>query len=471
MLLPGLANHTLSHLNSPAGRLRVKKRMLFRSNTESMLFASRNSDENLGRRAAVAVDGGEFIREVLKLAEHAAENSKLLKPKKAKSLDVYWNERETLGNLPEAREGGSMVSIGRRVFLFGGLSRGLFNDVRMLRLDSSTWSTMFTVEGEQPPDARTGHIMVPYKQKFIVYGGCGSFDKTLRIRQCFSRVHIFDTERSCWQTTKPSGEQPEARRNHAGVIMGTSVVIYGGINSNGKYLDDLQILNIDTNSWLQPKVTSEGLKPGKLAYFTMTAVYPAAMRNAYNYDIFHLPEMRDEVFNGKNSGIYLFGGIDRNNKVKNTVFVLKIKRFKATSDGLLRWVQLNPAGTPPQARYAHTAAVVTKYLIIIGGRTDEMTALGGYDVTEVAALNLENNTWETVNIKGEYPGGRWSACSTCIGSSLLYFGGMRLEKYSRAKTWIMETDPYNVSMLMARDAETLIAEKLPKQIKRKQKVS
>lgn len=466
MLLPGLANHSLSHLNSPVGRLKIKKRVMTRSHTDTLLFATHSTDE--GRRNAIAVEPGEYIREALKDAEQITENPKFTYlAKTPKGLSVYWNEREATGNLPTAREGSGMVMINRRVFMFGGLSRDLFNEVKVLRTDGWSWSQIVLNESsELPPEARFGHTMVPYRQKFVVYGGCGIFDKILRIRQCFSRVHIFDTgnpyaERAIWSTYKPLGETPEARRNHAAVSLGSSVVIYGGVNSNGKLLDDLQILNLETMNWLNPKVTNDSAKPGKLAYFTLTAVYPACIRNQSNFDIFHLPNVHDEIFNPKNSGIYMFGGIDRNGKVKNTVYVLRIKRFNSHGDGLLRWVQLTPAGQPPQARYSHTATLVGKHLIILGGRTDVMTSMGGYDVTEIAALNIEACSWETVNIKGDYPGGRWGACSTCLGSSLLYFGGMRLEKYSKSKIWVMETDSYNVGMLVARDAEAMYQEQAP----------
>lgn len=244
-------------------------------------------------------------------------------------------------------------------------------------------------------------------------------------------------------------------------------MIYGGINSNGKLLEDLQILNVDVMHWLMPKVSFENAKPGKLAYFSMTVVYPLSIRNQSNFDIFHLPHTQDEHFNHRNSGIYLFGGIDRLGKPKNDLYVLRIKRFKGHSDGLFRWTLLTPTGQPPQARYAHSTALVSKYLVILGGRTNSLTALGGYDVTEVAALNIEACRWEIIRMNGHYPGGRWGAVSCCQGSSLMYFGGMRLEKYSKSKMYVMETDPYNVSMLLAREAEALALEQ---HVKRRHKL-
>mmetsp|Transcript_9816 Transcript_9816/g.19335 ORF Transcript_9816/g.19335 Transcript_9816/m.19335 type:complete len:249 (-) Transcript_9816:1170-1916(-) len=240
------------------------------------------------------------------------------------------------------------------------------------------------------------------------------------------------------------------------------MIIYGGVNSNGKLLDDLQILNVgDPMHWLMPKVSADQGKPGKLAYFTMTAVYPITVRTQSNFDIFHIPYSQDEFINHKNSGIYMFGGIDRNGKVKNDVYVLRIKRFKGHADGLFRWTLLSPVGQAPIARYAHTATLVTKYLIVIGGRSNTLTKYGGYDVTEVAALNIENCRWEIVKVNGHYPGGRWGAVCCCLGSSVLYYGGMRLERYSKSKMFIMETDTYNVGILIAREAEAISHQQSP----------
>jgi N-acetylneuraminic acid mutarotase len=388
--------------------------------------------------------------------------SKMIKP-----FDIFWQERTVDGYKPEAREGAALVAINRRVFLFGGVSRDLYNDVRELRVENWTWSQLQVNEGSEiPPEPRLGHVMLPYKHKLVIYGGCGMFDKTLRMRQCFSRVHVFDTgtfyaERATWRTCKPLGEQPEARRNHAAVIVGSSCLIYGGVNSNGKLLDDLQILNAEAMLWIMPKVSYELARPGKLAYFSFTAVYPASIRSQSTFDVFHIPRIQDEVFNQKNCGVYLFGGVDRAGKARNDVYVLKIKRFKGHGgDGLFQWTLLNPAGTPPQPRYAHSSALVTKYLVVIGGRTNNLTTYGGYDINEIAALNIEANRWEIIKSHGNYPGGRWGAVSCVLGSSLLYFGGMRLDKYSQSKMFVMEADPYNVGVMMAREAESRAEEKM-----------
>jgi N-acetylneuraminic acid mutarotase len=413
----------------------------------------------------VVAQPDEFINLMLQKATEAsleadfASISKMIKP-----FNVYWQDRTAEGHKPEAREGAAIVVINRRVFLFGGLSRDLYNDVRELRVEDWTWSQMQVSEGRDlPPEPRLGHVMLPYKHYLVIYGGCGMFDKTLRMRQCYSRVHVFDTgtfyaERATWRTCKPLGEQPEARRNHAAVIIGSSCLIYGGVSSNGKLLDDLHILNAEAMHWLKPNLSNELAKPGKLAYFTLTAVYPASIRSPNTVDVFHIPRVQDEVFNQKNCGVYLFGGVDRAGQAKNDVYVLKIKRFKGHGDGLFQWTLLKPAGTPPQPRYAHSTALVTKYLVIIGGRTNNLTKYGGYDLNEIAALNIEANRWDIIKNHGSYPEGRWGAVSCVLGSSLLYFGGMRLDKYSQSKMFIMEADHYNVGVMMAREAESFAKE-------------
>lgn len=191
-MLPCISAHSLGHLKSSVGRIKIKKRVRSESQPDSLLFTTKGPNEST-RRGALQPD--EFINLMLKRAADAPQETELKALNKMiKPFEVYWQERQTEGHIPEAREGAAMVVINRRIFLFGGLSRELYNDIRMLRTDNWCWSQVNINEGsELPPEPRLGHVMLPFKHKLVIYGGCGIFDKTLRIRQCFSRVHIFDT--------------------------------------------------------------------------------------------------------------------------------------------------------------------------------------------------------------------------------------------------------------------------------------
>lgn len=112
------------------------------------------------------------------------------------TLSVFALKALGEGHRPEAREGASMVTVNRRMYLFGGRCRMLFNDVKALDPESLRWEhhkATPTLEG--PPEPRMNHIAVAFKNWMVVYGGCDRFNDTLQFRNCFPLLHFYDTRR------------------------------------------------------------------------------------------------------------------------------------------------------------------------------------------------------------------------------------------------------------------------------------
>lgn len=156
------------------------------------------------------------------------------------------------GHRPEAREGASLVSINRKLYLFGGRCRMLFNDVKVLDPESLKWEAQRpAVSLEGPPEPRAHHIAVTYKNVMVVYGGGDRFNDTLQFRNCFQLLHCYDTSRlyavtRMWIHAKPTGVSPEPRRSHCAAVVGKMMLFYGGIDRVGKPLDDLQAVDLGT---------------------------------------------------------------------------------------------------------------------------------------------------------------------------------------------------------------------------------
>mmetsp|Transcript_4454 Transcript_4454/g.4292 ORF Transcript_4454/g.4292 Transcript_4454/m.4292 type:complete len:103 (+) Transcript_4454:44-352(+) len=99
---------------------------------------------------------------------------------------------------------------------------------------------------QEYPEPRVGHTTISYKNSIVVYGGGAAFNQTLHIRACFPLIHVFDTVNLQWQAHKPLGRLPDARRNHGAVLIGNTMIVYGGIDSNSKTLNDLCGLNLES---------------------------------------------------------------------------------------------------------------------------------------------------------------------------------------------------------------------------------
>jgi hypothetical protein len=245
-----------------------------------------------------------------------------------------------------------------------------------------------------------------------------------------------------WTTPAPFGNIPTVRRNHAAALIGSTMILYGGMDEMGNPLDDLLALNMENMRWFTPRIhKSCTVRPGKRHSLTLIPVYNYGVLKQFNFDIFHVPSIHDDSISRNNSGLYMFGGITKSGKASNDLFVLKPKKIDYKDDDYyLKWTQPEVTGVPPEPRYAYCAALRGKYIAFFGGRNNEMHA-GGLAVRSIALLNVEIMRWETVIGHGMSPAGRWGACMAAFHTKMVIFGGMRINKYCSGKVVIAETDP------------------------------
>lgn len=65
----------------------------------------------------------------------------------------------------------------------------------------------------------------------------------MNYRECACDIRTFDPNRMEWKTLKTLGII-EGRRNHAAAVVDRTMVVYGGINRYGDYLNDVYGLNL-----------------------------------------------------------------------------------------------------------------------------------------------------------------------------------------------------------------------------------
>ncbi|CAG9331840.1 unnamed protein product [Blepharisma stoltei] len=388
----------------------------------------------------------------------AGENAEFIdiatKVQRIKPLILFWEIKRTEGFIPEARVGATMVVVNGNIYLFGGQAGDRLNDIKMLDYKTYHWESVnpSTISNkiQEFPEPRVGHTAVSYKNSFIVYGGGGAFNQTLHLRGCFPLVHVFDTINLQWQTFKPLGRPPDARRNHGAVIIGNTMIIYGGIDSNSRVLSDLCGLNLEAMQWFVTKIDKGSVKPGPRHSFSFTSAYhPGVFRQSSN-DIFSLPNVYDDIFTRKTSGIYLFGGMNHHGVIFNDLYMLQPKRKSIRDDeSILKWVKLEPSGKAPLPRYNHSSALCGGWLYIIGGRNDTASfETIGNEVSDIAAYNIASCRWETLLVKGLKPGPRWGASAVSMGAKILCFGGMSLGGFCQTSLFSLETDQSNAQELV-----------------------
>jgi Galactose oxidase, central domain len=242
-----------------------------------------------------------------------------------------WGAVDPIGTPPITREAHTAIydPPGDRMVVFGGYRSDNLGDVWTLSLsDAMAWEA--AIPGGVTVDGRYGHTAIydAARHRMVVFGGYVD-----------GRGHVNDvlalslSDPMEWSQVKPVGTPPTGRVNHAAVYdpVRDRMVVIGGMG----YLIDVWALTLsETPEWIE--LVPDGVSP--LGRGNHTAVYDP---------------IRDRIV--------LFAGHD-NARLFGDVWALNLS-------GTTTWEELIPAGTPPMARYNHTA--------IYDGVRDQMVVFGG----------------------------------------------------------------------------------------------
>uniref|UniRef100_A0A0G4F3L3 Uncharacterized protein n=1 Tax=Chromera velia CCMP2878 TaxID=1169474 RepID=A0A0G4F3L3_9ALVE len=245
------------------------------------------------------------------------------------------------------------------------------------------------------------------------------FDERLPVRERY------------WQWARPQveGIGPSARGGHTATLVGSLIVVFGGhrydgIDSGFSYFNDVHILDVDSNSWLQVCVVGVGdlhaLDASTLTWYQgpNSGGAPGARQGhtcvlvGDNMVVHGGLCIKDPGSIGRSAS----GGDALNQCYLNDVGVLSIPHLvwsrlrttgtppsgrhrqggmsdraapegHQTGDGLMSlrtadmaWIQCGYVGVPPSNRYGHSVCVIGPHLVIVGGWD------GGKPLTEVLVL-------------------------------------------------------------------------------------
>lgn len=292
---------------------------------------------------------------------------------------------------------------------------------------------------------RLGHSAVCYKKHLLIYGGEYLYNDHLKIRDCLGDVKIIDFETREYKTLRTHGDFIENRRNHAYCLFaGKFLFISGGINSNGRFLNDLMYLNLETYKW---SIGFCETQLESIAFHTMIAVYKTENKNiidvykAFDTDFKTKMNSLNKI---KEEGIYLFGGMNEQQAIFNHLKVLKLGSYP------LKWIEPETRGIPPQPRYLHSMNYFQdlNIIIIYGGRNDKNSQP---ILSDICILNIFNLCWSKVSLHGLGYIPKCSHCTTIVDSKLIVFGGYTLNEYVSADVYILELNQDLVKNLIAKN--------------------
>lgn len=236
-----------------------------------------------------------------------------------------------------------------------------------------------TQNGNAHPETKT----IPVENGSILE----SQDKDVAL-DCLGSINLYDQ----WVGPPVYGPRPKPRYEHGAAVIDDKMYIFGG-NHNGRYLNDLQVLDLRTWTWSKVEVKSgvESLEsPSPLP------VPPCAGHSLIPW--------------GTNKLLSIAG------HTKDPSETIQVKVFDLQSG---TWSTLKTYGKPPVSRGGQSVTVVGSSLVIFGGQDAKRSLLN-----DLHLLDLETLTWDEIDAVGVPPSPRSDhAAAVHAERYLLIFGG------------------------------------------------
>lgn len=146
--------------------------------------------------------------------------------------------------------------------------------------------------------------MVAYKQHLVFYGGQST---VLGMAQSFTLrdMYDFDIEAGTWSVRPQNVMERFGRRNHMAWLYKRFMVVFGGMNDFCQSMTDLNIYDLERDSWLDSIRLSAGPKPPPMSHAAACSVFHE--QRGHVRSIYNLPKVE-----GTETlcieGFYMFGG-------------------------------------------------------------------------------------------------------------------------------------------------------------------
>nr|XP_009802411.1 PREDICTED: acyl-CoA-binding domain-containing protein 4-like isoform X2 [Nicotiana sylvestris] len=273
------------------------------------------------------------------------------------------------------------------------------------------------------------------------------------VSESFGAVSVYDQ----WVSPPVSTPRLKARYEHGAAVIDDKMYIFGG-NYNGRYLSDLQALDLKSWTWSRVEVKAAGgeASPVPVAPLAGHTLVPwegtklisigGHMRNpseSVQVMVFDLQMHtwstlktygKTPVSRGGHSvtlvgtSLVIFGGQDANRSLLNDLHILNLET--------MAWDEVDTLGMPPSPRSDHAATIhAERYLLVFGGGSH--TAC----FNDLHVLDLQTMEWSRPTQQGEIPSPRAGHAGVAVGENWFIVGG------GNNKSGVSETVVLNMSTL------------------------
>ncbi|KAA8536858.1 hypothetical protein F0562_029336 [Nyssa sinensis] len=263
-----------------------------------------------------------------------------------------------------------------------------------------------------------------------------------------------------WVAPPISGQCPRARYEHGAAVIDDKMYIYGG-NHNGRYLNDLQVLDLRSWTWskVEVKAAAESLESpspvtvascaghslipwegNKLISIAGHTKDPSEIIQVKAFDLQTCTWSTLKTYGNPpvsrggqsvtlvGTSLVIFGGQDANRSLLNDLHILDLET--------MTWDEIDTLGVPPSPRSDHAAAVhAERYLLIFGGGSHATC------FNDLHVLDLQAMEWSRPTQQGDIPTPRAGHAGVTVGENWFIVGG------GDNKNGVSETVVLNMSTL------------------------
>ncbi|KAL5218143.1 hypothetical protein ABZP36_018827 [Zizania latifolia] len=262
-----------------------------------------------------------------------------------------------------------------------------------------------------------------------------------------------------WTPLSVSGHHPKPRYEHGATVVQDMMYIFGG-NHNGRYLSDLQVLDLKSLTWskIDAKLQAGLSDSSKTTQVSSCAGHSLiSWGNKFFSVAGHTKDPSENItvkeFDphtctwsivktyGKppvsrggqsvtlvGTTLVLFGGEDAKRRLLNDLHILDLET--------MTWDDVDAIGTPPSPRSDHVAAChADRYLLIFGGGSHATC------FNDLHVLDLQTMEWSRPKQQGLTPSPRAGHAAATVGENWYIAGG------GNNKSGVSETLVLNMSTL------------------------
>ncbi|CAD8193958.1 unnamed protein product [Paramecium pentaurelia] len=328
---------------------------------------------------------------------------------------------------PCSRDGSSMVTFDRKLYLYGGSSSVQQEDLCVAIVDKQfyKWSPQ-KLDEKSIHGYRVHHTAGIYKNFMILFGGEIHIEQSNHklISECTSDIKTISLTSFDIKLIKQPGTIPP-RKCHIGEIIGRSLLIFGGIDNRGNYMKDLLCYDISQSKWVSLNVDPFDLYANGIAFHKSCLVTQNKFCDIYRQD----PDLKFS-----NQGIYVFGGQDKFGNYLDTFIRIDVYQKP------IRIEQVDYKGSGPIARCQHSMNYneVLSAIVVYGGKNDDNTIEGF--LNDLFLFDVKNSSWIQLELKGAQMPGRCGHSSSCIDTKIFIFGGYNYNGFVKSDVLVIELD-------------------------------